>query len=97
MRLVRTCYQLSAKFPSTERFGLTAQLRRAAISIPANIAEGYGRMRLFVYLRFLGIANGSLKEVETEVMVGGMLSYLTRPDVEVALSATTCRPRKPKT
>ncbi len=88
MALVTLCYRLSGRFPADERFGLTAQLRRAAVSVPANLAEGYGRRRLLDYLRCVRIANGSLKEVETELMIAGNLGYLSRRAVESALAST---------
>lgn len=65
MQLAEDVYALTKKFPDDERFGLTTQLRRAIVSVPANIAEGNGRGSTKDYLRFLSIAVGSLAEVET--------------------------------
>jgi four helix bundle protein len=63
--LVVRVYRLTERFPSTERFGLTSQMRRAAVSIPANIAEGQSREGRKNYIRFVGLARGSLAELET--------------------------------
>ncbi len=63
-------YTLTKQFPSDERFGLTSQLRRASVSIPSNISEGYNRDTTREYVRFLFIALGSLGEVETQIMLG---------------------------
>lgn len=79
MDLVVMTYTLTKRLPDDERYGLTAQARRAAVSVPSNIAEGYGRWRLGDYLRFLGIANGSLKQLETHVLIAERLEFLT-PD-----------------
>ncbi len=73
-------YKLSKKFPKEELYGLTSQLRRAAVSIPANIAEGYERNHRKEYLQFLYIAKGSLGEVETYFLLAGDLGYITETD-----------------
>jgi four helix bundle protein len=65
MDLATDCYRLTQPFPKTELYGMTSQIRRAATSIPANIAEGYGRKTRGEYIQFLYIAQGSLKELET--------------------------------
>jgi len=75
MDLVVAVYGLTKAFPSDERFGLTAQVRRAAVSIPSNIAEGYSRKGKRDYLRFLEIALGSANEVETQLMAAMRLGF----------------------
>lgn len=72
---VEVIYQLTKKFPAEENFGLTAQIRRSVTSIPANIAEGYGRLHAGDYLRFLSIARGSLFETETHLYLALRLGY----------------------
>ena len=67
--LAEMCYRHTRSFPRDELFGLTAQIRRAAASIPANIAEGYGREQTKAYMQFLRIAQGSCKEVETHLIL----------------------------
>ena len=76
MEMVCTIYKLTASFPSEERFGLTNQLRRAAVSIPSNIAEGQGRGISGDFARYLRIANGSRQEVETQIAIAHRLGYL---------------------
>ncbi|OGP51797.1 MAG: four helix bundle protein [Deltaproteobacteria bacterium RBG_13_43_22] len=69
-------YRITREFPKIETYGLISQMRRAALSIPSNIAEGYGRKTLLEYLRFLYIAYGSVGELETQIMLSGDLGYL---------------------
>jgi four helix bundle protein len=69
MQLAKECYVLTQKFPKEEMFGLTSQVRRASVSIPANIAEGYGRDNRGEYVQFLRIVQGSLKELETHLLI----------------------------
>jgi four helix bundle protein len=69
MALAVDCYKTSRSFPKDELYGLTSQVRRAASSIPANIAEGYGRETTKSYVQFLRIAQGSAKELETHIML----------------------------
>ena len=69
-------YKITKKFPSDERYGLTSQLRRASVSISYNIAEGYGRKTTPEYIYSLYVANGSLCEVETQVMLANDFNYI---------------------
>jgi four helix bundle protein len=75
MQMVRTVYELTAQFPTAERFGLSGQMRRAAISVPSNIAEGYGRVTTGEFIQFLGHARGSSAEVETQLMIAKDLHF----------------------
>lgn len=79
MDLVEKIYHATEPFPHREIFGLTNQMRRAAVSIPSNVAEGQGRATTKDFLQFLSIARGSLQEVETQVMLACRLSYLNEP------------------
>ena len=76
MELVEQVYRVTSQLPRSERFGLLEQLRRAAVSIPANIAEGHGRFSRGDYVRHLHIANGSLMELETELAIAARLGFL---------------------
>ena len=75
--LVSEIYKVTADFPGTEMYGLINQMRRAAVSIPSNIAEGYGRRSTGDYKRFLQISVGSLYELQTQIEISFRLSYLT--------------------
>jgi four helix bundle protein len=75
MELAVEVYKLTATFPDSERFGLVSQLRRAAVSIPSNIAEGSGRATKGEYLQFLGHARGSAFEVETQLELTRILEF----------------------
>ena len=82
MDLVVESYELSRRLPSHERYGLASQLRRAAVSIPANIAEGNGRMHRGEYVHHLSIARGSLMELETHIEIAFRLEYLRADDLD---------------
>jgi len=85
MDLVAKVYQITASFPRHETYALTSQLRRAAVSIAANIAEGHGRRHVGDYLRHLSVANGSLRELETHILIAGRMGYLTDRDRDASL------------
>lgn len=86
MDLVVAVYQVSARWPKEELYGLSSQARRSAVSVPANIAEGYGRDNRGSYVHFLKIAQGSLKELETHIEVAERIG-ITEVDVCRALLA----------
>lgn len=79
---VERIYRVSSGFPPEERYGLTSQLRRAAVSVPANIAEGAARTGTGEFLQFLSVASGSLAEVETFLILVGRLSLIRPADLE---------------
>jgi len=85
MLLARAVYDLGLRLPDRERFGLTPQLQRAAISVPANIAEGYGRQSTGEYRHHLAISRGSLLELETLLILCGELGLGDRSAITVAL------------
>ena len=87
MDLVEEIYKVSGKFPSSEMYGLTSQIRRAAVSIPSNIAEGAARQGSKEFVQFLYIALGSLAEVETQILLAQRLHYLS--DIHAILGMIT--------
>ena len=76
MQLVKAVYATTTSFPKEESYGLTSQIRRAAISIPTNIAEGAARTGTKEFLRFLSIARGSLSELETQIILAKELNFM---------------------
>jgi four helix bundle protein len=80
MDLVETIYKLTQTFPDAEKFGLTSQMRRAAISIPSNIAEGAARKGDKELMHFLYISIGSLSELETQYLIATRLGFVTNED-----------------
>lgn len=84
MELVTQVYALTRVLPDHEKYGLTSQLRRAAVSIPSNIAEGYGRRTTQAYINHLNISNGSLKELETQIQLLVRLEYVEQQDIAQA-------------
>ncbi len=86
MDVVVLVYELTAKFPKDEIFGLVSQMRRAAVSIASNIAEGQGRRTQNEFNHFLGIANGSKAELETQLQLCERIKYVVREDIELVLN-----------
>ena len=82
--LVEELYRVTRLFPKDEQFVLVCRMRRSAISIPSNIAEGYGRKDRGDYRRHVSIANGSLKELETQVIIAGRLSLAERDELDLS-------------
>jgi four helix bundle protein len=86
IRLTSAIYRLTASFPSSELYGLTTQLRRAAVSVPSNVAEGWGRGTTTEYLRFLRMARGSLYEVETQLIIAQDLQFVEEARMHEAIA-----------
>ena len=88
MNLVVTCYEVTENFPKSEMYGLAIQLQRAAVSVPANIAEGQGRNHTKEFINHLSIAYGSLMEVETHLQIAARLGYLKEVHLRESLLQT---------
>jgi len=82
MALAEHCYRLTKAFPREELFAMSSQIRRSAASIPANIAEGHGRETTGAFVQSLRIAQGSLKEFETHLLLAGRVGLLNEPSIE---------------
>jgi four helix bundle protein len=89
MSLVTCVYEWSKQWPDDERFGLTAQIRRAAVSIPSNIAEGQGRFGNKEFARYLSMAHGSLMELETQLQIACNLGYLSPDHLATGLAQSS--------
>jgi four helix bundle protein len=76
MNLAKKIYEITEKFPDSERYGLSSQMRRASVSIPSNIAEGSGRNHKKEFVQFLYLARGSLLELETQIELSKMMKFL---------------------
>ena len=85
MALAEACYRATRGFPREEAFGLTSQIRRAAASVPANIAEGYGRDSTGEYVQFLRVAQGSLKELETHLLLAARVGIASPEAIDPLL------------
>ena len=88
MALAESCYRVTRGFPKDEMFGLTSQIRRSAASVPANIAEGHGRAHTRTFVQYLRISQGSLKELETHLMLAERVGITSRSEIEPLLGAS---------
>lgn len=88
MHVVVECYKITREFPKHEIYGLSSQLQRAAVSIPANIAEGRERQHRKEFLQHISIANGSVAELETHIQIAERLSYLDSQQAKCLLDQT---------
>ncbi len=88
MRLAEEVYRLSASFPKHEVYGLASQVQRPAVSVPSNVAEGHGRNSSKEFQHFLGIASGSLAELETQLILAQRLGYLTEELINPVLQVS---------
>ena len=90
--LVKLVYQLTQSFPKEEVYGLTSQIRRSAVSIPSNIAEGVGRQSIKETLHFLYIAKGSLNELETQLFLSFDVAYVSEKELKnIFETVTSCK------
>ena len=88
MKLVEQVYTLTEPFPASEKYELTSQLRRAAVSVPSNIAEGWGHSSQKQYIHFLELARSSLFEIETQIRIASRLGYVNADERDQLLSET---------
>jgi four helix bundle protein len=86
MELAEHVYLLTDSFPKSETYGMTSQIRRSAISIPSNLAEGHGRTSSKEFLHFIAIAYGSICELETQILLSHRLKYINVNDSETVLA-----------
>ena len=86
MSLVTHVYEITGGFPDEEKFGLTSQMRRCAVSVPSNIAEGQARNTPGEFKQFLGIARGSIAELTTQLMIAQNLGYLPNEDTTIPMA-----------
>jgi four helix bundle protein len=93
MALTKNIYQVTSSFPSEERFGLVNQMRRAAVSIPSNLAEGHARAGVGEFRYFVSIAMGSTAELETQVLLSAELGYLSTPQKTPSFLSSTLSAR----
>jgi len=82
MIIAEKCYQLTKSFPKDELYGMVQQVRRSSVSIPANIAEGYGRRSKKDYARFLNISQGSINELQTDLILCQRVKICEKKDIE---------------
>jgi four helix bundle protein len=87
MDFVKGVYDVTAKFPAAEVYGLTSQIRKAAVSIPSNIAEGQGRNSSKEFRQYLAISLGSLAELETQLIIANKISYINLEELDPLLSS----------
>ncbi len=88
MDLVVESYRIAKKLPKYEQYGLASQIRRAAVSIPSNIAEGHGRLGLRGYLYFLSVAASSLRELETQLLLSVRLEHVRQEEIDGCLKTS---------
>ena len=86
MALVKDVYEVTNGFPDDERFGLVSQMRRCAVSIPSNIAEGQARNTTGEFKQFIGVARGSIAELTTQLLIAEQLGYLNAPQQIIDLA-----------
>lgn len=86
MKLVELTYKITNTFPAEEKFGLISQIRRSAVSIPSNIAEGAGRSSKKSFRNFLEIANGSINELKTQLEISEILGYISANELDTILN-----------